>query len=79
MEEYVLSVWENHENPEEWRFDICPMDDYFKNALVFMVREKKPYYYSPITHGCWEYCSSLADEIRAHPEMIKKLENQLSH
>ena len=72
---YVLSVWKNYEEPKNWVYDICPLDQYFKNARHYLLENGKPYYYSPLYMGTHEQCEMFRKEFR---DYANELEDQLS-
>lgn len=59
-EKYILSIWKNYEDPKEWLFDNCPLDQFLRNATHYLLEYKKPYYYSPIFIGSQNDCDIRA-------------------
>lgn len=66
MQDYILSVSKNHENVNGWVFDICPKEQFFKNAFFYLKKEKKPYPYTPIFEGNQTECSIVAELTKQH-------------
>lgn len=71
--QYILSVWKNHENAKQWLFDICPIEQYLRYSCSFLIEYKQPYYYTPIYYGSQDACNRLADKIR---ELIAESESE---
>lgn len=79
MELYILSVWKNHNSPKQWLYDICPMEQFFRNSVAYLTEYKEPYYYTPIFTGSHDLCNKIADELKTityganDPEELEKL------
>lgn len=65
MDKYILSIWKNHNDAKQWFYDICPMEQYFRNSFNYLIEYKKPYYYTAIFTGSQEECSKMANELKA--------------
>lgn len=65
INQYVLSIWDKHESPAKYHFDICPIEQYFRNSFEYLLNNKEPYYYTPIFYGTHEQCRKKADKIQA--------------
>lgn len=70
--QYILSVWKNHETAKKWLFDICPTEQYFRNSCFYLIEYKQPYCYTAIYSGSLDACNRLATKLK---ELIAESES----